>query len=387
MSDDPANEELEPATPPVQEEAFGEDPAPQAEETSDAFGEDPALPAAAQGDAGGLPDPGGLDTFSQDELDRMVGGGAAVVEDIAQIFRADGERVTDAELEVREFDFRNPIFLSEKEVSQVRARNEKFAFYLGQNLSMELRMGIDFTVTNLAVQQYAQFTQSIESPSHVSLFKVNELTGVGLLEISPVLALGMVDRALGGKGVAGQEPRFLTAIESAMVDDVAQVIVDEWCHQWDGYMELTAQVIGQETTGRFLQTSDPVSQVIVLSVEANLGEIKEQIRIGIPYYTVTPILTRIQEVTQKANKSTDKEGGVPWKGTYDNISVPVTTEWAVKATTVKDLLELKEGDFLELGSNILQQTRVSIAGRHCFNAEYGKDGEDVAVKITEKISN
>ena len=380
MSDDPASEEQE-DIPSDEEDALVEDSAPLVEHDEDIV--EPDVEPAVVEDVN-LPDEAGPDAFSQDELERMIGG-PAVVEGVAQVFRADGELISD-DVDVREFDFRNPVFLSEKEVNQVRARNDKFAFYLGQNLAMELRMSIDFTVTNLAVQQYAQFTQSIESPSHISLFKINELTGVGLLEISPVLALGMVDRALGGKGVASQDPRFLTAIESAMVDDIAQIIVDEWCHQWDGYMELNAQVIGQETTGRFLQTSSSDSPVIVLTIEANLGEIKESIRIGIPYYTVTPILTRIQEVTQKANKATGKEGGVPWKKTYDNISVQVNSEWAVSETTVKGLLELQEGDFLDLGPNILQQTRISIAGKDCFLGEYGKEGDGVAVKITEKLS-
>lgn len=380
MSDDPASEEQE-DIPSDEEDALVEDSAPLAEPDEDIV--EPDVEPAVVEDVN-LPDEPGPDAFSQDELERMVGG-PAVVEGVAQVFRADGELISD-DVDVRKFDFRNPVFLSEKEVNQVRARNDKFAFYLGQNLAMELRMSIDFTVTNLAVQQYAQFTQSIESPSHISLFKINELTGVGLLEISPVLALGMVDRALGGKGVASQDLRFLTAIESAMVDDIAQIIVDEWCHQWDGYMELSAQVIGQETTGRFLQTSSFDSPVIVLTIEANLGEIKESIRIGIPYYTVTPILTRIQEVTQKANKATGKEGGVPWKKTYDNISVQVNSEWAVSETTVKGLLELQEGDFLDLGPNILQQTRISIAGKDCFLGEYGKEGDGVAVKITEKLS-
>ncbi|MBT6957849.1 MAG: flagellar motor switch protein FliM [Opitutae bacterium] len=376
MSDDPSSEEQEDISS-DEEDGLTEDSAPLAEPQDDIG--DPEVAEDVN-----LPDDAAPDAFSQDELDRMVGG-PATVEGVAQVFRADGELISE-DVDVRQFDFRNPVFLSEKEVNQVRARNDKFAFYLGQNLAMELRMGIDFTVTNLSVQQYAQFTQSIESPSHVSLFKINELTGVGLLEISPVLALGMVDRALGGKGVASQDLRFLTAIESAMVDDIAQIIVDEWCHQWDGYMELSAQVIGQETTGRFLQTSSFDSPVIVLAIEANLGEIKETIRIGIPYYTVTPILTKIQEVTQKANKATGKEGGVPWKNTYDNISVQVNSEWAVSETTVKGLLGLQEGDFLDLGPNILQQTRITIAGKDCFLGEYGKEGDGVAVKITEKLS-
>ena len=404
MSDDPANEEQEVTTPeteddfaeesvPAEEsEAVSTEPSTEdeqtpTEESKDAFAE--PVTEANQApeevvDDGLLPDDGGPDAFSQDELDQLVGG-SALVEGVVKIFRANGEQVGES-VDVSTFDFRNPVFLSNKEINQVRARNEKFAFYLGQNLSMELRMGIDFSVTNLTVQQYAQFTQSIESPSHVSLFKVNELTGVGLLAISPMLALGMVDRALGGKGVAGQDPRFLTAIESAMVDDVAQIIVDEWCHQWDGYMELSAQVIGQETTGRFLQTSSYDSPVIVLTIEANLGEIKESIRIGIPYYTVTPILTRIQEVTQQANKALEADGGVPWKSTYDNISVQVNSEWEVKQTSVKGLLELQPGDFIELGPNILQQTHIRIAGKDCFVGEYGKEGDGVAVKIKKKLS-
>jgi flagellar motor switch protein FliM len=376
MSDDPSSEEQEDISS-DEEDGLTEDSVPLAEPQDDIG--DPEVVEDVN-----LPEDAAPDAFSQDELDRMVGG-PATVEGVAQVFRADGELISE-DVDIRQFDFRNPVFLSEKEVNQVRARNDKFAFYLGQNLAMELRMGIDFTVTNLSVQQYAQFTQSIESPSHVSLFKINELTGVGLLEISPVLALGMVDRALGGKGVASQDLRFLTAIESAMVDDIAQIIVDEWCHQWDGYMELSAQVIGQETTGRFLQTSSFDSPMIVLAIEANLGEIKETIRIGIPYYTVTPILTRIQEVTQKANKATGKGGGVPWKNTYDNISVQVNSEWAVSETTVKGLLGLQEGDFLDLGPNILQQTRITIAGKDCFLGEYGKEGDGVAVKITEKLS-
>ena len=126
---------------------------------------------------------------------------------------------------------------------------------------------------------------------------------------------------------------------------------------------------------------------MVLTLEVSLGEIKESMRIGIPYYTITPILSRIQEVTQKANKATDKEGGVPWKSTYNNINVQVSSEWEVMEVNVKNLLEMQAGDFLELGPNILEDTRVRIAGKDCFVGEYGKEGEGIAVKIREKLTS
>ena len=328
-----------------------------------------------------------LDTFSPDEMDQLISQKEAAkpVEGVVKLFNCSGEPVL-GDLAVQTFDFANPSFLSEKEINQVKARNEKFAFYLGQTLSMELRMNMDFTVKNLAVLQYSDYTQSIGSPSHVSLFKIKEISGVGLLEIGATLALAMVDRSLGGRGVAVKEPRLLTAIESTMVDDICQVIVDEWTHQWNDYIKLTGQVIGQETTGRFLQTSSPESAILVLTLEATLGEVKEDLRIGIPYYSITPILTKIQEMTKNADKSSSPADAISWKSSYNDISVKASSEWDVKATTVKDLLSLEPGDFLQLTPSIVNQTTLRIAGKDCFIGEYGKNEEGVALKITEKLS-
>ena len=125
MSEESTSEDLEP-TPSGQEEGFSED-------TAASFGDEPAVVESSDGGTE-LPDEAGPDAFSQDDLERLVGG-PSTVEGVEQIFRSDGERITHDIPEVQEFDFRNPVFLSDKEVNQVRARNEKFAFYLGQNLS------------------------------------------------------------------------------------------------------------------------------------------------------------------------------------------------------------------------------------------------------------
>ena len=57
----------------------------------------------------------------------------------------------------------------------------------------------------------------------------------------------------------------------------------------------------------------------------------------------------------------------------------------VKSTTVKDLLTLDEGDFLELSPSIVNHTFLRIAGKNCFVGEFGKNEEGVALKITEKL--
>ncbi len=352
----------------------------------EAVASDPPTGAVtASGDDG---DPSGLDSVSPDDLQAIMGGKKAPikVEGVGKVFSHHGETLGD-DVTIQAYDFRNPSFLSDKEINHVRARNEKFAFYLGQALSLELRMNMDFAVKNLSVLNYTEYTQSISSPSHVSLFKIKEISGVGILEMGTVLALAMVDRSLGGRGAAVKEPRLLTAIESTMVDDLAQVIVNEWTHQWDDYIKLTGKVIGQETTGRFLQTSAPDSAILVLTLEASLGEVKEELRIGVPYYSITPILLKITELTKNAEKTSGRQAGsVTWKSSYNDISVKAHSEWDIKKTTVKEVLALQPGDFLQLPSSILKQTYLRIAGKNCFIGEFGKNEDGIAIQISEKLN-
>ena len=66
------------------------------------------------------------------------------------------------------------------------------------------------SILNLVISDYlySNFTQSINSPSCVTLFKLQELNGIGLLEVNSHLSATVVDRILGGKGSTNPEDRY-----------------------------------------------------------------------------------------------------------------------------------------------------------------------------------
>ena len=64
----------------------------------------------------------------------------------------------------------------------------------------------------------------------------------------------VVDRILGGKGSTNPEDRGLTDIEKALVEDFNQIVLEEWCNQWKSAMSLNATIVGNESSGKFLQT-------------------------------------------------------------------------------------------------------------------------------------
>ena len=242
--------------------------------------------------------PGEGELLDQTDIDALIA--EAMDEPDEIIYDPEGNKVTAAKgTRIEPYDFRNPIFLTEVELRRVRIRHEEFIRYLAARLSIFLRLEYSLKMSRLSTLTYAKYTETIPNPAHVVLFKVEQLFGVGVIDINPRLALTMVDRMLGGKGHSVQGERYLTEIEMNLVDDVVSIVLDEWCRQWKTERELDASIIGHESNGRFLETAPPDSIMLVLTMEAGVGDCSESIQIGIPYYTLEPIIKKMYENKEK----------------------------------------------------------------------------------------
>ena len=227
-------------------------------------------------------------------------------------------------LSVKKYDFTNPIVLSDADLSKLKTKSEQFVYYLSGHLSMFLRTEFNLEMEDLTADLYANFTQSIKTPSCVTLFKMQELNGVCLLDVNSHLSATVVDRILGGRGSTNPEERGLTDIEKALVEDFNQIILEEWCKQWNSTMSLTPSIIGTENTGKFLQTSPNDAMMFILTMEASFGDVGS-LRVAVPYYTMEPVLSRLLVA---ANKESAANSNPPrWHDIYDNIPVDVSAEW------------------------------------------------------------
>ncbi len=183
--------------------------------------------------------------LDQSEIDRLMSDASKEPEVI--VLSPEGQRYPGTrKLAIDNYDFRNPVFLGESEMRQVRICHEQFVFYLSARLSMFLHMDFELKLSKLSTAPYSKFIESIPSPTFISLFEFNQLKGTGILEVNPRLAMTIVDRMLGGKGHSIREERYLTELEMALMEDVVRVVLDEWCRQWGEPGEITANVVGHE---------------------------------------------------------------------------------------------------------------------------------------------
>ena len=302
------------------------------------------------------------------------------------IFLHDGTKILDSSgISSKKYDFTNPIVLSDADLSKLKTKSEQFAYYLAGHLSMFLRTEFNLELEDLTADLYSNFTQSIKTPSCVSMFKMQELNGVCLLDVNSHLSATVVDRILGGRGSTNPEERGLTDIEKALVEDFNQIILQEWCKQWESTMSLTPSIIGSESSGKFLQTSPADAMMLIMSMEASFGDVSGPMRIAVPYYTMEPVLSRLlASVSSEETKTTRPPR---WHEVYDNIPVQVSAEWDAFELSLRDLSNLEVDDIIEMDSALIDKTKLRIESRTCFTGEVGLEGDQVAFQVNESITD
>ncbi len=327
-----------------------------------------------------------VELLDQSEIDRLMNESQKGPE--VSVYRHDGSRFESSEsVFVDIFDFRNPVFLTEIELRQVRIRHEKFIHYLAARLSMFLRMDFGLKMSKLYTTPYRKFTENIPSPTYISLFRIEQLSGVGILDINPRLAMTMVDRMLGGPGHSVRDERYLTEIEIALLEEAILTMLEEWCRQWEDIQEMHAAITGRENSGRFLQTSPHDAIVLVLTMEATLGDCSEPLQIGIPYYTIEPVIKHMQENARKHNEPNPNAEKPRWRNPFDNINVPIYAVWDAFDIPMRDLVSLRAGDVLELPQDVIGETRLLLENTPRFIGEAGLDGTHVAIKVTQSLDD
>jgi flagellar motor switch protein FliM len=206
------------------------------------------------------------------------------------VLTAKGGRERRKAEDIRGHDFRQSGFLAPSELRRIRLRHEQFIRSLAARLAIFLRLEFSLQLSKVQIGGYQNFIENLPTPTHITLFKNDPLKGVGLLTIPPRLGLTLVDRLLGGVGQTQEENRELSEIETALTDQVASLIISEWCNHWPEMRGLHPSLLGHENNSRYLQTATPDTAMLILTMSGGIGEQSEPIQLVFPYATVEPLV-------------------------------------------------------------------------------------------------
>jgi flagellar motor switch protein FliM len=301
------------------------------------------------------------------------------------IYAFDGRRMDDdvdrSVIEV--YNFRNPGFLRQGDLRQLELLHQKFVEHLSARLSTFLRMECVVKMLKFGSTTFSRITESMRATTHVTLFQVEFLRGIGIMDTSLPLSLAIADRLLGGKGRLNESNRGLTEIEIALIEDVSQLILVEWTHQWpEQELSFAPSIIGHDTSGRFLQTAEADVVHITIQLEIVLGECVGQLQMFIPFAMIEPIVKLMAVARLKGPDARART--MEWRKPFNSINVPVTAEWIVKDMSIGDVIKLRPGDVLEMDRELIGRTHVKLSNTTGFLATAGVEDGRVAVQLTQR---
>jgi flagellar motor switch protein FliM len=301
------------------------------------------------------------------------------------VLNARGKRELKPSSAVRGHDFRQSGFLAPSELRRIRLRHEQFIRALAARLAIFLRLEFTVQLAKLQIISYQKFTENLSSQTHITLFRTDPLKGVGLLVLSPRLGLCLVDRLLGGAGQMPQTARDLSEIEIALTDQIVMLLLTEWCNHWPEMKELRPVLLGHENNSRFLQTAAPDTSMLILSMNAGVGDQLEPVQLAFPYASVEPLMRQLSPALPEVDSTTARPGKPAWNPGFDEVKVTASAQWHGLKISAVEITRLKRGDVLLLAPQCAAQVQLRLSQIPKFVGKPGTCSGKWAVQLTEFV--
>lgn len=283
------------------------------------------------------------------------------------------------------FDFRHPVFLSSAEWRKLRMEVDEFVESTAALLSTYLRLDLGLQISKLHTITFGEFTSSLPSPTHLTLFKTDPLRGISVVEVRSGIGQAVVDRLLGGPGKGSGTDRNLTDVEVALMDQFVQMIMDEWCQMWRKLQELRAEILGHENNAKFLQCASNDTLMLGVTLDLRMGESEGQIQLVVPYIPLEPLINKLAQLgaAPATPPAAAPAPAAKWTKNLDNVPMTMNGFWPAMKIPARALMELKPGSILDLKVEDAERLELRVGKVVKFRGRLGTRENKWAVQITE----
>ncbi len=291
---------------------------------------------------------------------------------------------------IQAFTFNTSASLTSGKLRRVRIKHEEFAGNLTAEISQLLRGEFSVRLANLETISHLALIDALLGPTSLTLFRMDPLKGLALLEISPRLGLTVVARMLGGRGQPVKEERNFTDLELTVVDEFAEAVLKAYAVTWQKRDELMKIVLlGHETSARYLKlSSDDNASIFFLTMEASYGDSIGFIRLAFLHTTLEPLVRKLTEDIPMASTSSATAAALVnphIQQSVRDVSIPIRARWNGLQITAGELCDLRKDDVLMLDPSISSRTAIYLGHLHKFFGQVGRKGNQLAVRIDSKI--
>lgn len=314
--------------------------------------------------------------LSQNEVDALLKG------------LSDGEIETEAEQEevkegLRPYDFSEQGKTYRGAMPALEMINEKFGRAAGAPIFNLLRKSVDITPGGVKTMKYEDFVRNLHMPSSLNVFSLSPLRGHGLLVLDPNLVFLLVDNYFGGDGRFHTriEGRDFTNVEQGVIKKIVDVFLHELGTIWKAVQPMEFSLIRTEMNPQFVNITGHIEPVVVSTFNIEIESATNKFYYCMPYASLSPIRDKLSGTRKADFVDTDKAWTDTLQERFMNIPLQLSGEVGTAQIKVSELLNLREGDVIQLNKKAREPLTVCIEGVPKLAATPGVMDSNYALKI------
>jgi flagellar motor switch protein FliM len=319
------------------------------------------------------------EVLSQREIDELLNAfvsGQVSIEDIQ-------EQAQERKISV--YDFRRPKKFAKDQLRTLQIIHENMARLLGSYFSGVLRVYSQINLISVEPQTYSEFINSLPDPVVMSIIEFKPLKGSIILELSTNVVYAIIDRMLGGIGVAPEKVRGFTEIEIVLIERIVKQVLQIMNNAWANVIDADFRLEQIETNAQFAQLASPNETIAIITLEVYIGDVEGMMNICIPYLVIEPIITQLSSKywfsSNYAEDDKQEQSGII-ASQIENTELELKAVLGETEINMKDLLGLQVGDVITLKKKVDEDISIYIGDIEKFYGIVGLKDRSLAVQIT-----
>ncbi|MDA8096167.1 MAG: flagellar motor switch protein FliM [Desulforudis sp.] len=320
--------------------------------------------------------------LSQAEIDALlsaVSTGQVVAEEFAERER---------EQTYKPYDFRRPNKFSKEQLRTLQALHDNYARILSGFLSGYLRANIIVRVASVDQFTFDDFVRSIPTPTVLTVFTLQPLKGMAVMETNPQFMFPIIDLMFGGPGEMPRKVRDMTDIELSVIRKLTKKLFENLQLAWQDVYNIEPQIESIETKPRLHQIISPNEIVAVITFTTVVGgTARGLMNICLPHIVLDPMLVHLSSHYRYVHTALQADGTeerymAHW---LKMIGVDLSLVAGENEITVQDFLNLQVGDVVPLSRRTNQDLDLYVEEQLKFKAQAGVLGRYIGAQITSLV--
>jgi len=318
--------------------------------------------------------------LSQDEIDALLGG---LTSGEAAPSAQDSPLTVDP-TQVIPYNFINQDRIVRGDLPTLEVVHDRFSRLFRAGVAQAVRRAVDVQILDHSERKFGEFMRSFEGLSSYHVLRLEPLRGVGLLVLPSRMVSTLIEIFFGGTAAEEEasENRDFTLIEQRVIASITTIFESCLTEAWKPVYALKVQCTSSETNPQFINITQNSDTVIVIDYELTVDDVRCRISICLPLSTIDPIKDMLRGSIISDVLDEDSSNKNLLAHLLRESKVEVVAKLGCATISIRDLLNLKEDDVIQLNEDYEHPIELIVEGHTKFWGSAGSHKSARAIQIT-----